>query len=137
MKIVQITRFAYSPNGTFGHLTLPSGKILATVERPWIDNEKNISCIPVGGYKCEPSFYYRGNYEAFEVMGVQDRSRILFHIGNFVRNSNGCILVNSKHGAINHEWCGINSRNAFNVFMKEMNGAKFHLNIINQQGGKL
>lgn len=135
MKSIILTRFAYSPEGTFGHLTMPSGKIFATVERPWLDNEPMVSCIPIGIYRCNPSYYYRGDYEAFEITGVINRSRILFHIGNYVRNTNGCILINTRHGAVGHEWCGVASRSAYLSFMTELDSQPFDLVIKNIQGG--
>jgi len=134
---VTIERFCYSDFGTFGNLILPSGEVLATVERPWIFNRRRVSCIPIGRYHCEPRVYNRGGYNAVEITGVPDRTHILFHVGNFVRNSNGCILINESHSAINGEWCGIRSRYAFNHFMKEVGYTNFNLLISNRQGGKL
>jgi hypothetical protein len=59
------------------------------------------------------------------------------HIGNYARNSNGCVLINTSHGAINHEWCGIGSKNAFRSLMSELGSNKFKLIIKNKVGGKL
>jgi len=137
MKTVKLERFCYSDFGTFGNLILPSGEVLATVERPWLHNARSISCIPIGPYRCEPTRFNRGGYNAVEVMHVEDRTHILFHIGNFVRDCNGCILVNQKHGAINGEWCGINSKHSFNHFMGSVGKEPFTLVISNKDGGKL
>ena len=138
MKKVILERFCYSDDGTFGYLMLPNGDYLATVERPWLENLRNISCIPIGSYRCEPSRYNRGGYNAFEVMNVQGRTNILFHRGNFVRESQGCILINERHSATDRgEWCGINSRSAFSHFMQSLGHSPFNLTINNRIGGTL
>ncbi len=133
-----LERFAYSASGTFGILILPSGQRLATVERPWLDNKVSISCIPVGEYHCSPRRYNRGGYDAYIVNDVPGRTYILFHIGNYVRNSNGCILVNSYHGATSSgEWCGRQSKTAFDAMREELGRSEFKLKIINRVGGIL
>lgn len=130
MRII-LERFCYSDDGTFGKIIMPDGSTLASVERPWLDNLPNISCIPEGDYNCKPRYYYRGGYPAFEVINVIDRSYILFHKGNFVRNSQGCILVNSYHGAHRNEWCGWASANAWDHFTEQLDNKKFTLGITN------
>lgn len=63
-----------------------------TLENPWLDNQRNVSCIPEGRYECKrvqsPRF---GN--TFEVTNVPNRSHILFHKGNKEDDTQGCILV--------------------------------------------
>ena len=70
------------------------GKLLLachTMELPWRDNERRVSCIPTGAYKVvkhqSPKFG-----ESFWVKDVPDRSEILIHKGNFNRDTLGCIL---------------------------------------------
>lgn len=43
---VLLTRFAYSPYGTFGKLLLPEFECY-TVERPWLDNKPGRSLIKI------------------------------------------------------------------------------------------
>lgn len=65
---------------------------LCTLELPWNDNIKNLSCIPAGSYNCVPRFSKRfGNH--FEVKNVPNRDLILFHAGNFSFQTKGCILL--------------------------------------------
>ena len=47
--IVRLVRHAYLPVGTFGRLWLP-GFDCWTVERPWKNNRRNVSCFPIGTY---------------------------------------------------------------------------------------
>ena len=134
-KTVTLKRFAYTEYGTFGDLILPSGIKLVTVERPWLDNKPNISCIPNGEYGCSPRPFYRGGYDAVEVKDVPNRTYILFHIANFPREVNGCIGVNSRHGYSNDEMCGWGSRDAFKLFMSDVGHEPFNLVITNKVGG--
>ena len=138
MEKVILERFCHASYGEFGDLILPSGETLATVEQPWIQNLPNISCIPIGTYLCKPRFYNRGGYEAVEVTEVEGRSHILFHVGNFVSNSRGCILLNERHGAMTDGTLrGVNSRKVFNHFMSNMGKEPFSLVIKNKNSGVL
>lgn len=69
---------------------------LFTLERPWKDNQRSISCIPEGVYTLTPDNTGRWK-DTLEVMGVPNRSEIEFHVGNFVGNTEGCILVGAGH----------------------------------------
>lgn len=75
-----------------------NGAILATLERPWKGNEKNVSRIPAGRYDLKQRVNAKlasGDSIPFtyEISGVPDRSGIIIHQGNFPHNSQGCILV--------------------------------------------
>jgi hypothetical protein len=63
-----------------------------TLELPWKDNERRISCIPSGTYKAvkhrSPKF---GN--SVWIKDVPNRSEILIHPANYVRQLLGCIAV--------------------------------------------
>lgn len=133
--MILLTRFCYDNNGTFGRITLPDETPIVTVERPWINNEPNISCIPIGTYECAPRHYNRGNYPAIEVTNVPGRSYILFHVGNFVSNSEGCILPNMYHRYEEQGIRGVSSQVAFDKFMTQFGGTHFELIIQNYPGG--
>jgi hypothetical protein len=66
-----------------------------TLELPWKNNQRNISCIPVTGatpYTVVKRFTEeRGNH--FHVLNVPQRSSILIHSGNYYTHTLGCILV--------------------------------------------
>ena len=67
-----------------------------TLELPWLQNQRNISCIPEGRYIIDT--YSSERYpEAFKVRTpgareVTDRSAILIHTGNYNKDTKGCIL---------------------------------------------
>lgn len=62
-----------------------------TLELPWLDNKREISCIPVGEYSCKKRHSQR--YEDhFHILNVPNRSYILIHHGNYYKDTLGCIL---------------------------------------------
>jgi hypothetical protein len=81
--------------GTFGKLYIVDERICYTLELPWKDNQPNISCIPAGEYLVtrheSPHFG-----DVFKVHDVPDRTDILIHIGNYLDDTEGCILVGLK-----------------------------------------
>lgn len=89
MKLIRVSR---SVTATYGVLLQGDIPFAVTLERPWLDNQPNVSCIPAGKYECRkvdsPKFG-----TTFEVANVPGRSRILFHKGNVATESEGCILV--------------------------------------------
>lgn len=88
------------PDCTPGILILKDWTALATMEREWADNEQRRSCIPVGPYRLRVrprGESQRFPYTHIEVLGVPGRNKILFHRGNWARNSKGCILPGLFH----------------------------------------
>ena len=61
-----------------------------TVERPWLENQRNISCIPNGFYEVRP-FNGRRFKAVAEIKDVPNRSFILFHAANRPTDLEGCI----------------------------------------------
>ena len=125
-----ITRFCWSDFGVFGEMMVADQR-LYTVERPWLNNQPRISCIPAGEYYCRPRRFNRGGYDAVEVVDVPDRSHILFHRANLATQLAGCIGVNSYLGCLSNQWSGLGSRDAFEIFMGEYGGHNFQLRIVN------
>lgn len=88
---LELVRFGHN-DAVIGVLRNATRTLAITLERPWHDNLPDISCIPAGLYTCKrvksPKF---GN--TFEVMNVFGRVDILFHKGNTVEDTQGCILL--------------------------------------------
>ena len=61
-----------------------------SLELPWKDNARNISCIRAGRYNAEK--FIRGGHPALRLFDVPGRDGILMHIGNGVKDTQGCIL---------------------------------------------
>lgn len=122
----------YRPYGTFGILTLPSGLELATVERPWINNRQNVSCIPASEYKVDwMDRSASGKYKRiWHVQDVPDRSGILFHTANLVMELQGCIAMGIRHGRLGGQDAVLSSGAALNKMRAELAGKDFMLVII-------
>lgn len=116
---VILERFCYCEQGTFGRLYLPELSVL-TVERPWLQNQPFLSCIPEGDYQLRPSRFYRGGYDTWEVLEVPNRTRILVHRGNRAHDVQGCIAVGMTLGCVGGAWAVLDSRTAFAAFMRAM-----------------
>ena len=124
---------------TIGFATFfgPAGEFkCCTLERPWNDNQPcteeylatgkgpRPSCIPAGRYKSEwfnsPTYGW-----VLRLKDVPDRSDILAHWGNFVKNTVGCICMGSGIDDINDDgvFDVVNSKTTikrFNAAVEEM-----------------
>ena len=91
-----ILRETFTDNSTIGELFLNGEKMCDTLELPYRDNQRSISCIPTGEYKVRlryPRESATRDYLHLLVQDVKDRSYILFHRGNSAKDTRGCILV--------------------------------------------
>ena len=121
-KVLTVVRVSSLKEGTFG-VMLSDGKPFAvTGERPWLENKKSVSCIPVGVYLCKR--YKSAKYpETFEIMNVPNRTYVLFHQGNFpLKDSEGCILVAEKFEEVNGKVAVLESKHGFEEFIKNLKG---------------
>jgi len=121
MKEVLLERFAHTPMGVFGNLSV-DGFECYTVERPWLDNKPRESCIPEGVYRLELGMYNHGGYPAYEIMNVPDRSLIKMHIANNINDVIGCVGFGSKLGYYENLWAVLDSGGAMKKFMAAMDG---------------
>lgn len=103
---------------TFGELLAQDGQHIAvTLEEPWRDNQRSVSCIPAGEYPWFKRVSPKRGYEVIELRDVPDRSNVQLHIGNTLDHTEGCVLVGTARG----EGVSITgSRNAFKKLMAEV-----------------
>jgi hypothetical protein len=82
---------------TLGTLFLDGVQQCYTLEPPWKDNQRMVSCIPPGTYplvlQYSPRFTPKYGHKLVLVNNVPDRDNILIHIGNFPKDTDGCIMV--------------------------------------------
>ena len=114
-----LIRDTFSKESTIGELFINGERICDTLENSWVDNQRNISCIPEGVYPVRlrlPRESATRDYMHLLVKDVKDRDYILFHIGNTAKDTSGCILVGlgSQQNVVN------NSRLAMDLLMKEI-----------------
>ena len=91
-----LIRNKFSKKSTVGELFLNGGWFCDTLENPWVDNQRNISCIPEGIYPVRlrlPRESASRDYLHLLVQEVPNRDWILFHRGNTAKDTSGCILV--------------------------------------------
>lgn len=93
------------------------GVRLFTIERPWLHNERYVSCIPEGQYRLRKRWFHRGGYNTYEIVDVPGRSAILIHHGNTSDDVMGCIALGMDLGVVRGKWAVIRSRQAFRLFM--------------------
>jgi hypothetical protein len=91
-----LIRDTFTKESTIGELFLNGERMCDTLENPYINNEKNISCIPEGAYKVRLRLARESatrDYLHLLVEDVPNRNWILFHRGNSAKDTSGCILV--------------------------------------------
>ena len=114
-----ILRDTFTEVSTIGNLYLDGEWLCDTLENPYLDNQRSISCIPEGQYKVRLRTARESatkEYLHLLVQDVPDRSLILFHSGNTAKDTRGCILVGmtSKQNFVG------NSTLAMDLLMKEI-----------------
>lgn len=130
MPIVELVRLEEAFQGTFGILRINKKVFCCTLERKDMENTVNISSIPAQQYLCRKTYSDKFNYTTFRVMNVPGRTGILFHHGNYEKDTEGCILLGRNIGENNHGRMVADSFNTFNRFMNHMkNEDTFHLSI--------
>lgn len=128
MKLVTVTRFGYTPMGTFGKLGIDGTSFEAyTLELPWKSNEHGVSCIPNGLYKLKliPAGVHHvpaAGGPAYLVLNVPQRDGIMMHIANTIDDLKGCIGIGSGLTFMREKWAIGSSTTAFRAFMEAMGG---------------
>lgn len=135
-KIVTITRTKSTKDATYGNLrVIQNDKVLfecKTLERPWVDNKNNVSCIPPGTYDVMKTYSNRFKKPLYLIDKVPGRSGVRIHPANFVSQLEGCIALGDKFADINND--GIldvtNSVATQKKFDEVMNNMPFKLELI-------
>lgn len=115
-----LTRQDNNQNGIFSVLSDSSGNIIShTLEHSYTgeDGSSYIPKIPDGTYTCVRGPHrlngMTDDFITFEITGVSGHSNLLFHWGNYNRDSEGCVLLGeSRVGDM-----VTNSRITFNKFI--------------------
>ena len=122
MKIL-IERLDYGDKQTIGKLYLlnNNNEIIEdfwSLELPWKDNRRRVSCIPEGIYKARKHNSPKHGLSLW-LQDVPNRSEILIHKGNYYTDILGCILIGSDLMDINKDGCldVTNSKKSINKLM--------------------
>ena len=112
--VLLLTR-TYFPNGTNGKLECEGKLICNTIELPWKNNERRVSCIPEEKYFIKKRYSQKFQWH-LEIENVQNRSLILFHpANNALQELNGCIAPVTK---LSGPGLGLMSRKAFTTLKR-------------------
>ncbi len=115
MKRLSIKRISKSPSVTMGALINEGIPFCLTLEPPWLFNKEKVSCIPNGVYRCKRITSPKYG-ETFEITGVPDRSHILFHWGNVVKDTEGCVIIGQSFGKLQDQPAVLESKKTFTEF---------------------
>lgn len=136
-KYVNLYRLWQDDEGTQGMLAMPGFRCW-TMEPPWRDNQRSISCIPEGTYNVVLRYSpkYRNVYWVTE---VDSRSYILIHAGNFggdrslgfKTHTEGCLLLGKTRGKLTGQKAILNSRIMVRKFNNLLAFEPFTLSIYN------
>lgn len=136
--IIDLKTFTLPPC-TLGKLYINDELFCYTLENPWLNNAKNISCIPAGDYELTPykSFKFGDCYILEgETVSKQrtnkQRFGVLIHAGNIEDDTHGCILVGNPPGTLGEDIAVLNSRKNFNNLMRKLNNENHILRITRQ-----
>lgn len=112
--------------GTFGVLIEGTIPFAVTLELPWRDNRRSVSCIPATKegvlYSCvrvsSPRF---GN--VFQIINVPNRDHILLHPGNTYKDIEGCVIVAEQFEPLNGVPGVASSKKGFSELMGRVESA--------------
>lgn len=150
MMDATLIRLVAGDTGTFGVILFPDAFALHTLELPWENNQRNISCIPCGIYSCEIDDSARWG-SVYHIRDVPERSYILFHPGNWAgrksmphlqSNVEGCILLGQDRKTIQGSGMkegqlGISSsRKACDEMTAHLKGEPFELLVMSRIQGE-
>lgn len=108
--MVLVLSRTYFADGTNGKLECDGKLICNTIELPWKQNEKKVSCIPEGRYSVRRRHSDKFKWH-LEVMNVENRKFILIHpANNALLELNGCIAPVTQFSG---PGLGLMSRKAF------------------------
>ena len=116
----KLKRVSNTMDGVFGVLldeqTFP---LCVTLEESWLNNQRNISCIPEGTYQVRK--YSGTRYkEVWKLDNVPNRSAILIHAGNTEYDTQGCILVGRRFGVLSQKRAILDSRSALTALRQTL-----------------
>lgn len=128
-----LTRTDKKEDGIFGVLTDEQGKQIAvSLEHAYDSGNGDGSYEPKlqsGVYKCVRGEHRLHSqlmpFTTFEITGVVGHTGILFHIGNYNEDSNGCVLLGRRilpSPLPSSDNMITSSRNTFNAFMDLQKG---------------
>jgi len=98
--MVLVLNRTYFPEGTQGVLEWNGTLVCYTIELPWLENQRRISCIPEGKYVLQKRFSPKFKWH-IHLQNVPGRDFILIHPANdATKELLGCIAPVTIHAGI-------------------------------------
>lgn len=102
-----LLRTAFKPDGIYGEIESEDGKkLFFTLEHAYKTASVEVTGedeweakIPKGTFRCVRGNHQLHNgipFDTFMVTGIPNHDGILFHVGNYDRDSEGCILIGKQ-----------------------------------------
>lgn len=118
-----LKRREYRADGIFSELNDPTGKVISqTLEHSYDDKPK----LYPGTFNCVRGKHQlhgmTAPFETFEITGVDGHVGILFHVGNWNDDSDGCVLMGEGIAASGKGQMVTGSRVNFTAFMNSLAG---------------
>jgi hypothetical protein len=117
---ITVSRIWKTPEATTGTISIDGQQKYFSLELPeTFEGNQNVPdkcCIPAGTYSVVAYSSPRRGYTVPLLENVPGRSEIEMHIGNYPKDTDGCILIGDKR--INDAMIG-ESEIAFDLFMDE------------------
>lgn len=133
MKEAKLIRVSDDGHQTLGTLSVNfSDFTCKTLELPWKDNQRRISCIPKGEYICKWTFSNAMQTYHYEITNVPGRDGIRIHAANYVEQLLGCIALGAGIKDLNNDKIGdlYHSGNTIRAFQELMDHQTFKLTIV-------
>lgn len=115
--------------GVFGEMCSDDGLFqCATLEHSYLDTASGSygAKVPMGSYNCVLGTHQlegmSSPFSTYEITGVPGHSGILFHSGNYNRDSSGCVLLGKQMDSSSDPKMIANSKMTFENFMKYLDG---------------
>jgi hypothetical protein len=127
---LKLERVQRRSDGIFSHLLDDKDNIIAyTLEHAYEQDGQYSPKIPNGEFKCVRGQHrlhgMTEDFTTFEITGIEGHSNLLFHWGNYNKDSEGCVLVGDAIIDSSGSEMITHSRATFEKFMELEQGLDF------------
>jgi hypothetical protein len=116
---LNLQRTVFTKKSTIGPLIIDGELECFILEPPWRNNQTDVSCIPAGRYRISLYLSPSRRYVVALLHDVPGRKEIEIHIGNWPKDTKGCLLPGRTAGLNYVSQSGI----AFNILIAKIKKA--------------
>jgi len=123
-----LTRTAFRPDGIFSRLAdEANNEVAITIEHAYLQPDGTYKPKLIDGvYTCVRGQHQLAHMTApfttFEITNVPGHTNILFHVGNYNEDSDGCVCTGQTLYNVSEPWMIRSSKPTFNKFMAMQSG---------------